>query len=230
MKTSNMQFDNINLDSDFHMGLSIAYSIYMFLKIFWWNTHTSYQKLMLLIQWKYNCYVFVHLDCTFIYLIHFTHTWKHMDVHGVDIWVHNVYWSTCTKPGKHGGCLIRSRNCLPFENTWVHPLFFVLVESVFLIFFVFCAVLLCVFIFWVPCCDVRYDFRMKTMFSSSLPPVACRRAHVFYHVMLFVFVCVWWSQHILGCVFVFFVSCTPCCQTHWIVHIWLSLLYFLTFI
>jgi len=156
-----MQFDNINLDSDFHMGLSIAYSIYMFLKIFWWNMHTSYQKLMLLIQWKYNCYVFVHLDCTFIYLIHFTHTWKHMDVHGVDIWAHNVYWSTCTKPGKHGGCLIRSRNCLPFENTWVHPLFFVLVESVFLIFFVFCVVLLCVFIFWVPCCDVRYDFAWK---------------------------------------------------------------------
>ena len=130
-----------------------------------------------------------------------------MDVHGVDIWAHNVYWSTCTKPGKHGGCLIRSRNCLPFENTWVHPLFFVLVESVFLIFFVFCAVLLCVFIFWVPCCDVRYDFRMKTMVSSSLPPVACRRAHVFYHVMLFVFVCVWWSQHILGCVFVLFLFC-----------------------
>jgi hypothetical protein len=27
-------------------------------------------------------------------------------------------------------------------------------------------------------CDVRYDFRIKTMFGSSLPPVVCMRAHV----------------------------------------------------
>ena len=27
--------------------------------------------------------------------------------------------------------------------------------------------LLCVFAFWVPCCDVRYYFRIKTMFCSS---------------------------------------------------------------
>ena len=44
---------------------------------------------------------------------------------------------------------------------------------------VFCAVLLCVFTFWVACCDVRYDFRIKTMFSSSLPPVVCRRTYVY---------------------------------------------------
>ena len=31
--------------------------------------------------------------------------------------------------------------------------------------------LLCVFMFWVPTCDVRYDFSMKTMFGSSLSPV-----------------------------------------------------------
>ena len=29
-----------------------------------------------------------------------------------------------------------------------------------------------------PCCDVRYHFHIKTMFSSSLPPVVCRKAHV----------------------------------------------------
>ena len=34
-----------------------------------------------------------------------------------------------------------------------------------------CVVILCVFMFRVPCCDVRYDFRLKTMFGSSLPPV-----------------------------------------------------------
>ena len=39
---------------------------------------------------------------------------------------------------------------------------------------------------YVPCCAARYDFRIKTMFSSSLSPVVCRRAHVLF--MLFVFV------------------------------------------
>ena len=41
---------------------------------------------------------------------------------------------------------------------------------------------------WVPCCDVRYDFRIKTMFGLSLSPVICGRAHVLF--TLFVFVCV----------------------------------------
>ena len=55
---------------------------------------------------------------------------------------------------------------------------FFLVESVFLIFVVFFVVLLCVFMFWVLCCDVRYDFCIKTMFGSSLPPVVCNSTHV----------------------------------------------------
>ena len=37
-------------------------------------------------------------------------------------------------------------------------------------------------------CDVRYDFRMKTMFGSSLLPSVCTRAHVLF--MLFVLACV----------------------------------------
>jgi len=58
----------------------------------------------------------------------------------------------------------------------------ILVGSVLLIFF---GVLLCVFTFWVPCfCDVRYHFRIKTMFGSSLLPVVCRRAHAW--ITLFV--------------------------------------------
>ena len=52
----------------------------------------------------------------------------------------------------------------------------------------FCDVLLCVFTFRIPCCDIRYNFRIKMMFGSSLPPVVCRRAHVL--LTLFVFVCV----------------------------------------
>jgi len=51
--------------------------------------------------------------------------------------------------------------------------------------------------FWAPCCDVRYDFCIKTIFDSSLPPVVCRRAHV----TLFEYSGV---QHILYCIFVLF--------------------------
>jgi hypothetical protein len=50
-----------------------------------------------------------------------------------------------------------------------------LVGCLLFIFFVFWVVLLCVFTFWVPCCDVCYDFRIKTIFGSFLPPVFCRR-------------------------------------------------------
>ena len=51
----------------------------------------------------------------------------------------------------------------------------------------FGAVLLCVFMIWIPCCDVHCDFRIQTMFSSSLPLVVCRRAHVllWYSVCLY---------------------------------------------
>ena len=45
---------------------------------------------------------------------------------------------------------------------------------------------------------LRYDFCIKTMFGSSLPPVVCRSAHVLFS--LFVFVCAWWcSTHIVLC-------------------------------
>ena len=35
--------------------------------------------------------------------------------------------------------------------------------------------------------NINYDFRIQTMFGSSLPPIVCRRAHVLF--MLFVIVC-----------------------------------------
>jgi len=38
------------------------------------------------------------------------------------------------------------------------------------------------------CCDVRYDFRIKTIFGSSFPSFVCRRDHVLF--TLFVFACV----------------------------------------
>ena len=70
----------------------------------------------------------------------------------------------------------------------------------------FCVVLLCVFTFWVPLCDVRYDFCIKTMFGLSLP-VVCRRVHVLF--TLYCLLAHSGVQHILCCVFVlfFFVLC-----------------------
>ena len=48
-------------------------------------------------------------------------------------------------------------------------------------------VLLCVFTFIVPCCDIRYDFHIQNMVCSSFPPVVCRRYHVLF--TLFVLAC-----------------------------------------
>ena len=67
----------------------------------------------------------------------------------------------------------------------------------------FCVVLLCVFTFCVSFCDVCYDFRIKTMLGSSLPPVVCRRAHVLFvrfYLQLFV-------GDLMSCLFVFTSSC-----------------------
>jgi hypothetical protein len=93
-----------------------------------------------------------------------------------------------------------------------------------LLFFLFlCVVLLCDFMFLVPWCDVRYDFRIKTMFGSCLTPVVHRMAYVFF--TLFVFVCVYSGiQHILCSVFCLlclsssFVLCIQCCQCLLISH------------
>jgi hypothetical protein len=79
--------------------------------------------------------------------------------------------------------------------------------------------LLCVFTF-------RYDFRIKTMLDSSLPPVVCRRVHVLF--TLFVFAYVW---HIVLCCVCFSASCVPyVASSLWNVHLWLPFRYPLTFI
>ena len=103
-----------------------------------------------------------------------------------------------------------------------------LVGSLLLIFVIFCVVLLCVFTFWVPRCDVRYDFGIKTMFGSSFPQVVCRRVHV-----LFTYLCLFTcsnNHHILCSVLFVFVFCTLCCQFLWIVYLWSPIRYSLTFI
>ena len=62
--------------------------------------------------------------------------------------------------------------------------------------------LLCVFTFWGPCCHVRSDVRIITMFGSSLPPVVCNVLYLSY-MYLFAYGGV---KHILLCVIVFFVT------------------------
>jgi hypothetical protein len=73
---------------------------------------------------------------------------------------------------------VKKKEYLPFVSTWVHSRFFVGIPVAY--FLVFCAVILCVFTFWVPCYDVRSDLKEKTMFGSSLPPVVHRMAYVLF--------------------------------------------------
>jgi hypothetical protein len=75
-----------------------------------------------------------------------------------------------------------------------------------------CCPIICVFGFWVPYCDVRYDFRIKMMFGSSFPPVL---VSFLRYLCLFVHSGV---QHILCCVFLIFFLCTLCYQFLSIVH------------
>ena len=104
-----------------------------------------------------------------------------------------------------------------------------MVVSGLLIFLVFGVVLLCVFTFWVPDCDVRYDFRInqcsvclyfQLFVGGSMPYVRCLSLLGDSGV-----------QSILCYVFAlfFFVLCTLCCHFLWIVHCWLTLRYSLTF-
>ena len=90
-------------------------------------------------------------------------------------------------------CLLKSRNYLSFAITGVHHRFFC-VGSVLLIISVFCVVLLCVFSY----CDVRYNFRIQTMFCSSLPSVVCRSVHVLFTLFVFIFV-QWCPTHNVLC-------------------------------
>ena len=88
--------------------------------------------------------------------------------------------------------------------------------------------MICVFTFRVSCCDARYDFRIKTMFGWSLPPVVCRMAHVLFTLSVFVYVI--GAQHILCCVFVFLRLVYPMLPVSLDFPFWLPLRYSLTFI
>jgi hypothetical protein len=50
-------------------------------------------------------------------------------------------------------------------------------------------VALLIYVLTILCCVVRYDFRMKTVFGSSLPPVVCIRGSYLVYVIC-VYLCV----------------------------------------
>ena len=117
----------------------------------------------------------------------------------------------------HDGGIIRSRYCLPFASIWVHPQFYDEVRVAHI--HIFYVLSYYVSLFW----DVRYDFRIQTMFGSSLSPVICRKVHVL--ITLFV-VSNTYSVVCLLCIF--FILYTLCCQFLRIVHFWFPILYSLT--
>jgi hypothetical protein len=53
------------------------------------------------------------------------------------------------------------------------------------------------FTFWVSCCDVRYDSRIKAMFGSSLPLKSC----LIYVICVCLRIVVFNTLHILRCFF-----------------------------
>jgi hypothetical protein len=76
------------------------------------------------------------------------------------ITIHGVWECSCNKI-KHqnkGLFFVRYNESSSYACSKIHFL-------TLLIFLVFCVVLLCVFTFWVQCCDVHYDLRIKMMFG-----------------------------------------------------------------
>jgi hypothetical protein len=93
--------------------------------------------------------------------------------------------------------ITQSRNCLPFVSIWVHlwPFGGVHVAHIFS-----CYVSLRP---WIPCCDVRYDFRMNTMFGSCLPPVVYMKTRVLFPLFVFVYA-LWCPTYIVLFIALFF--------------------------
>jgi hypothetical protein len=109
---------------------------------------------------------------------------------------HQIYYICIKDKQPHR---IKNR-CLPFRNNLAFastPCFFGEIRVAHLISCLCCPIMWFFFTLWIPSCDVRYDFHIKTMFGSSLPPVLCRRVHILF--TLFVFVWVWCLTHIMLC-------------------------------
>ena len=90
---------------------------------------------------------------------------------------------------QHGGCLKKSKNCLPFVNTWVHTRCFG--GSVLLIILVVYVVQLCVFTFLVPHCDVHYvrAWGRACVPFSGLTVLDCPFGFVYYWFIIIIIIC-----------------------------------------
>ena len=113
----------------------------------------------------------------------------------------------------------------PRASGFIHG---VMVVSALLIFLALCVVLLCVFAFWISCCDIRYDFRInqcsvclffQLFVGGSMPFLRCLCLYAVSGVLIFL-------CYVFALFFI--VLCTLCCQFLWIVHCWLTLRYYLT--
>ena len=121
---------------------------------------------------------------------------------------------------------IRSRNFLPFMITWVHPRLF---SEVRVAHRLLCCPIMCLFTFWISCCNVSYNFRIKRC-SVRLYLQLFIGGLVSYLRYLYLFAVV---THIVLCFLLCLSSCvlcTQCCQFLWIVHFWFPHRYSLTFI
>ena len=81
----------------------------------------------------------------------------------------------------HDGCLISSRNYLPFR---VHLWFPGVLRVAYLV-SLLCCLIMCPYVLSsVLLCPLRFPH--KTVFGSSLLPVVCKRAHVIFTLLVFV--------------------------------------------
>ena len=95
-----------------------------------------------------------------------------------------------------------------------------------------CCAIMCL---WVPCCYVLCNFRIKTIFGSSLPQALVARgvfaSSCLWSCLIYVVcACLRVVMFDTCCVVFFFVLCARGCQFICIVHFWSPLRYSLTFI
>jgi hypothetical protein len=165
----------------------------------WWR---SVYLLSLWILWGFMiAFLYLHLSITRKLILY--------SVYYYDVWLHFI-------------ALPLYQNSVDLSRFKL--LFGMLVVNYFIVLLIFfsclcCPIMcLCVLISMLWC---RYDFCNKTIFGSFLSPVVCMSVHVILrYLYLFVHSGV---QHILCCVFGFFLSsscvlCTLYCHFLWIVH------------
>jgi hypothetical protein len=93
-----------------------------------------------------------------------SHVWRNLN--RMEVTFHNSYVILELVPSTVIFWTDLSCWCKGYSNNAMLLLSGFLVGSALLICLEFYVVLLCVFTFWVPCCDVRYDFHIKTMSGS----------------------------------------------------------------